>query len=138
VQVRDIRCHHRDRNLDRRARSRSAQSRYTDTNRREGDSAHRRGDHHPPFLLTLERTDTSYCMVLVPDLQAQPHLPSGAVRAGDTTTAARAEAEQPTAKAAQAVHETAEHAKGVAEHAASTAHVRTSLLPASSVSCQKK
>ncbi|KAH9968598.1 hypothetical protein BC827DRAFT_1164266 [Russula dissimulans] len=56
--------------------------------------------------------------------EAQPHLPSGAVQAGDTTTAARAEAEQPTDEAAQAVHETAEHAKGVAEHAASTAHTR--------------
>jgi len=56
--------------------------------------------------------------------EAQPHLPSGAVQAGDTTTAARAEAEQQTAQAAQAVHETAEHVKGVAEHAASTAHTR--------------
>jgi len=51
-------------------------------------------------------------------------LPSGAVQAGDATTAARAEAEQPTAEATQAVHETAEYAKGVAEHAASTAHTR--------------
>ena len=50
-------------------------------------------------------------------------MPSGAVQAGDTTTAARAEAQQPTPEAAQEVHETAEHTKGVAEHAASAAHV---------------
>ncbi|KAN0124821.1 hypothetical protein V8E52_001373 [Russula decolorans] len=56
--------------------------------------------------------------------EAQPHLPSGAVQAGDTTTAARAEAQQSTPEAAQQVHETAEHTKGVAEHAASTAHTR--------------
>ena len=58
-------------------------------------------------------------------MQAQPHLPSGALEAGDATTAARAEAEQETPEAAQQVHETAEHTKGVAEHAASTAHVRS-------------
>ena len=58
-------------------------------------------------------------------VQAQPHLPSGVLEAGDTTTAARAEAEQETPEAAQQVHQTAEHAKGVAEHAASTAHVRS-------------
>ena len=57
-------------------------------------------------------------------LQAQPHLPSGAVQAGDTTTAARAEAQQASPEAARQVHATAEHTKGVAEHAASTAHVR--------------
>ncbi|KAI0257180.1 hypothetical protein BJV78DRAFT_16923 [Lactifluus subvellereus] len=56
--------------------------------------------------------------------EAQPHLPSGVLEAGDTTTAARAEAEQETPEAAQLVHETAEHAKGVAEHAASAAHTR--------------
>jgi hypothetical protein len=56
-------------------------------------------------------------------MQAQPHLPSGAVQAGDTTTAACAEAEQETPEATQQVHDAAEHAKGVAEHAASTAHV---------------
>ncbi|KAH9997698.1 hypothetical protein BJV74DRAFT_883311 [Russula compacta] len=53
---------------------------------------------------------------------AQPHLPSGALRARDTTTAAHAEAQQATPEAAQEVQATAEHAKGVAEHAASTAH----------------
>ncbi|KAH9982849.1 hypothetical protein BGW80DRAFT_48555 [Lactifluus volemus] len=56
--------------------------------------------------------------------EAQPHLPSGAVQAGDITTAARAEAEQETPEATQQVHDAAEHAKGVAEHAASTAHTR--------------
>jgi hypothetical protein len=61
-------------------------------------------------------------------------LPSGAVQARDTTTAARTEAEQETPEAAQQVHETAEHTKGVAEHAASTAHVRS----ASSVGSRKK
>jgi len=53
-------------------------------------------------------------------------LPSGALPAGDTTTAARAEAQQATPEAAQKVHETAEHTKGVAEHAASRAHTRGS------------
>jgi hypothetical protein len=77
-------------------------------------------------------------MLVLIYLQAQPHLPSGAVQAGDTTTAARAEAEQPTDEAAQAVHETAEHAKGVAEHAASTAHVRSSSSPpASNIGLQR-
>ena len=60
-------------------------------------------------------------------VQAQPHLPSGAVQAGDTTTAARAEAQQASPEAARQVHATAEHTKGVAEHAASTAHVRLRL-----------
>ncbi|KAI0001667.1 hypothetical protein BJV77DRAFT_969109 [Russula vinacea] len=54
--------------------------------------------------------------------EAQPHLPGGTLHAGDTTTAARAEAQQATPEAAQQVHETAEHTNGVAEHAASTAH----------------
>ena len=62
-------------------------------------------------------------------LQAQPHLPSGAVQAGDTTTAARAEAQQASPEAARQVHATAEHTKGVAEHAASTAHVRLTPFP---------
>jgi len=56
--------------------------------------------------------------------EAQPHLPSGALDARDTTTAARAEAQQTTPESAREVHETAEYTKGVAEHAASTAHVR--------------
>jgi hypothetical protein len=57
-------------------------------------------------------------------MQAQSHLLSGVLQAGDTTTAARTEAEQEMPEAVQQVHDTAEHAKGVAEHAASTAHVR--------------
>jgi len=56
--------------------------------------------------------------------EAQPHLPSGALQAGDTTSAARAEAQQTTPEATKQVHETAEHTKGVAEHAASSAHAR--------------
>ena len=56
-------------------------------------------------------------------VQAQPHLPSGAIQAGDTTTAARTEAQQTTPEASKQVHDTAEHTKGVAEHAASSAHV---------------
>ncbi|KAF8481991.1 hypothetical protein DFH94DRAFT_734439 [Russula ochroleuca] len=53
--------------------------------------------------------------------EAQPHLPGGTLHAGDTTTAAQAEAQQATPEAVKQVHETGEHTNGVAEHAASTA-----------------
>ena len=86
---------------------------------------------HRPLILDLERVKADDGVMSCHDVfslfpQAQPHLPSGAVQAGDTTTAARAEAQQTSPEAAQQVHATAEHTKGVAEHAASTAHVRPS------------
>ena len=73
----------------------------------------------PPYFVSAGAKLTLYDCTA----QAQPHLPSGALPAGDTTTAARAEAQQATSDGAQQVHETAEHTKGVAEHAASSAHV---------------
>ena len=83
---------------------------------------------HRSLISSVSKLTTGPChdvFSLFP--QAQPHLPSGAVQAGDTTTAARAEAQQTSPEAAQQVHATAEHTKGVAEHAASTAHVRPNL-----------
>ncbi|KAI0257927.1 hypothetical protein BC834DRAFT_307285 [Gloeopeniophorella convolvens] len=59
---------------------------------------------------------------LIAETQSFP--PDGTVPAGDTTSAARAEAVQSTPAAAHEVHETAQHAKGVAENAASAAHNR--------------
>ena len=130
AQIRDFRSHHRDRNLDRRARRRGPQPRHTGTRRCKRGRPHRRGQPTPSSL-NLERVKADDGVMSCHDVfslfpQAQPHLPSGAVQAGDTTTAARAEAQQTSPEAAQQVHATAEHTKGVAEHAASTAHVRTS------------
>ena len=52
-------------------------------------------------------------------MQAQLHLPSGALDAEDIITASSAEAQQTMPETAWEVHGAAEHTKGMAEHAAS-------------------